>query len=175
MTQIMLSDGCMFDPFDPESTLPSVRVFCHALAQLNRYTGHTLRPYSVAEHSCYLATSDEVINQRLVRTALIHDFGEAITNDIPRPFKKALPEYCAFENKIQRRIFEHFEEPWENLEVLHDLDVRMCANEMDVLFMNPPEFDFCPLSVEISPVERPWVHWRTSLYRLCTQHGVEDK
>lgn len=175
MTTIMLRDGSLFDPFDPESLLPSVHVFCHSLSMLNRYTGHTNRPYSVAEHVVHLATSPEVREAGLVRAALLHDFGEAVTNDIPRPFKQALPEYCAFEDQIQRRIFTHFDEPWENMTALHTLDFRICVNEMNQLFKNPPDFGVPPLDVNINGAEYSWTYWRDRLRFLCYQHGIDDK
>lgn len=66
----------------------------HALACINRFTGHTQRPYSVAEHS--------LLVERLMLTrygiscpsarlaALLHDAHEAYIGDISTPFKRTV-------------------------------------------------------------------------------------
>jgi len=62
----------------------------HALSLICRFGGHCSRFYSVAEHSIHC--HDEAV--RLVKgrgllsfLCLIHDAGEAYTNDIGRPMK----------------------------------------------------------------------------------------
>ena len=50
---ITLKDGSDYDFTIPLSSRPpSVEVIAHSLSLLNRFAGHTHRPYSVAEHSC---------------------------------------------------------------------------------------------------------------------------
>ena len=57
------------------------------LSQINRYNGHTSRPYSVAEHSILVAA---LLPQRLCRLGLLHDAGEAATGDTTRPWLKTI-------------------------------------------------------------------------------------
>lgn len=54
-TKVRLIDGVLYDPWSPEGPAPSPRTVAHGLAALNRYGGHTQRPYSVAEHSIWVA------------------------------------------------------------------------------------------------------------------------
>lgn len=83
----------------------------HALAQINRYTGHTTRPYSVAEHSLLVAD----IAQRAGATpmvqlaALLHDAHEAYTGDVSSPVKWALGNaWTEFETSMERAVRRHF-------------------------------------------------------------------
>lgn len=53
--KVRLIDGVLYDPWSPEGPAPSPATVAHGLAALNRYGGHTQRPYSVAEHSIWVA------------------------------------------------------------------------------------------------------------------------
>ena len=101
----------------PEACLPSnvltLAEIAHSLAQLNRYTGHALRPYSVAEHS--LLVCDIVrgmgLGPHAQRAALLHDAHEAYCSDIPSPFKGAVQQLtrgdsplAAAEDMLQRAV-----------------------------------------------------------------------
>ena len=81
-------DACL-----PSNTL-TVAEIAHSLAQINRFTGHALRPYSVAEHS--LLVCDIVrgmgLGPHAQRAALLHDAHEAVTGDVASPIKLALGE-----------------------------------------------------------------------------------
>lgn len=71
---------------------PRIEEIAHALAQINRYTGHAARPYSVAEHS--LLVCDIVRSQGLgvhaQMAALLHDAHEAYVGDVATPIKQVL-------------------------------------------------------------------------------------
>lgn len=177
MSYISLYDGTHYDPFheDPErAKIPSVEVFVHSLSLLNRYTGHTVRPYSVAEHTVRLATSPEVVSAGLERTAIIHDFVEALMNDIPRPYKSSMPEYTRLEEEMQEKIFGHYREPLENLRALATFDHAICVNEMQTLMLRPPIPWMTPLSIQIDRHEFHWAKWRYELINLCREFGVND-
>lgn len=125
----------LVDVFNLEKKHLQLETMAHSLSQLNRYTGHALFPYSVAQHSWLLWLC---VPAHLRRCALIHDWSEAFTNDIAYPVKVTLPEYTKVEEGIQRRIFELMGEPWENIEELHYYDKQICVNEMAVLFPGNP-------------------------------------
>lgn len=79
----------------------------HALSQINRYTGHTKRPYSVAEHSMLvseLARHDG--KSALVQLAcLVHDAHEAYSGDMSTPAKNAVGlQWAEFEHRQADRV-----------------------------------------------------------------------
>lgn len=71
---------------------PTIGEVAHGLALINRFTGHTKRPYSVAEHS--LLVCDIVRAQGLPASAqlaaLLHDAHEALVGDVGTMHKQAL-------------------------------------------------------------------------------------
>lgn len=103
---------------------PSIEELAHALAQINRFTGHCKRPYSVAEHSVLVAgiAASESASTSAQLAALLHDAHEAYTGDMASPVKWTIGT------------------PWEVLEhsqatALHNaLGVRaaMCAHRASI-------------------------------------------
>lgn len=94
---------------DPEEL--QLEDICHALAHLGRFTGHTTRLYTVAEHSILV---DEIVlmmrgdDPMLRLQALLHDATEAYLADIAAPFKGALGNYYNLEETVHRRIADKF-------------------------------------------------------------------
>lgn len=92
--------------------VPSLREIAHSLAQINRYTGHASRPYSVAEHSllvCMFAKADGASNA-LCFAALMHDAHESIVGDMSSQVKIEIGEvWAAFEWKHQRHLLEQYD------------------------------------------------------------------
>ena len=83
---------------------PCIEEVAHALAQINRFTGHARRPYSVAEHSMLVATiaAGEGASPVQQLAALLHDAHEAYVGDLASPAKWAIGN--AWE------VFEHSQE-----------------------------------------------------------------
>lgn len=80
---------------------PTIEEIAHALAQINRFTGHALRPYSVAEHSLLVAAIADSEGATPVQklAALLHDAHEAYVGDLASPSKWAIGEpWQAFEH-----------------------------------------------------------------------------
>lgn len=83
----------------------------HSLAHINRYSGHTNRPYSVAEHSLLCAS---IANAKGASAAhqlcvLMHDAHECIVGDVTSPVKQMIgPEWKAFESQIQFKVLYSF-------------------------------------------------------------------
>lgn len=107
MTWTILSDGheCSLQ-FPTHDDIDIERV-AHSLAQINRFTGHAARPYSVAEHSLLVLDIAERLLDLDVHgqlVALLHDAHESITNDVSTPAKQEIGGgWRAFEAK-----FAHF-------------------------------------------------------------------
>lgn len=80
---------------------PTISEIAHALAQINRFTGHCSRPYSVAEHSLLVSDLAERAGATPIvqLAALMHDAHEAYTGDVSSPVKWAVGQaWDAFEH-----------------------------------------------------------------------------
>lgn len=124
--------GKRVNAFVPEESSICIDDIAHALSQTCRFNGHTKKFISVAQHSLLvcrliidmydeLRGSDQLfgipmpgvvgvvrppgidLNVVLIH-GLCHDFSEAYLNDIPKPFKKSMPEYMAIEKKLTQNI-----------------------------------------------------------------------
>ncbi len=105
--RIALANGVILDlaadPLDLSDL--TIGVVAHALAQINRFTGHASRPISVAEHSVgvsYLAP------KWAAREALMHDAHECLVGDVAAPLKRLLPDYRAIEARVERAVWLRF-------------------------------------------------------------------
>lgn len=104
---IQTISGKMVDPFAMRPEDLSVPDIAHALSQLCRFTGHTSRFYSVAEHSVHVSY---LVPGHFALAALLHDASEAYLNDIAAPIK-ARPDfafYRAAEDRLLALVLRHF-------------------------------------------------------------------
>lgn len=104
MTWILTATGRRLDLDTPMPHLINLMDVAWSLAQTNRFNGHALRPYSVAEHSLLVS---EIVEREVIGAgpsvqlyALLHDAHEAITGDLPTPAKAVVgPGWAAFEGR----------------------------------------------------------------------------
>lgn len=95
MSKILLRSGVMHDLLNPAANGdPNIEDIAHALANICRWTGHTSRFYSVAEH-CIRAAAIAPPECKL--HVLMHDATEAYLGDVATPLKQLLPDYQAIE------------------------------------------------------------------------------
>lgn len=91
---------------------PSLIEIAHSLAQINRFTGHCSRPYSVAEHSMLVARIARQVmgvSPAVQLAALMHDAHECVTGDVASPIKQVLgPVWAAFEDAQQSALLAHY-------------------------------------------------------------------
>lgn len=100
---IITYTGRRFYPIDPREEDINIEDIAHSLSLLNRFTGHTKFPYSVAQHSydvSYALEKWHDVDKSVQLAGLLHDASEAYVNDLARPLKRMLPDYTAVENKI---------------------------------------------------------------------------
>lgn len=113
MPHIHLANGTVhyLDANSADLNTYNIETLAHHLALINRFTGATYRPYSVAEHS--LLCADIAAMRGLPVSAqlacLMHDAHEAITGDASTPVKWALGEpWEKFEGPHARALRAHF-------------------------------------------------------------------
>ena len=104
-TCIAIYNGDYFDISNPEGHDFDIDVIAHSLSRLCRFTGHTTRHYSVAEHSVLVS---RLVPTYLAFDALMHDAAEAYLGDVSSPLKAMLPEYKVIEARVEKAIADHF-------------------------------------------------------------------
>jgi 5'-deoxynucleotidase YfbR-like HD superfamily hydrolase len=106
-TSIQTYSGILFDVISPTIDMVNVTDIAHALSQVNRFTGHTINPYSVAEHSVHVAS---LLPDEYKLEGLLHDASEAYIADMATPVKHSgkMGEYRNLECNIQRVCYESF-------------------------------------------------------------------
>lgn len=101
--------GRKFHFLDPQPDEIDIEDIAHALAMQCRYTGHTQKFYSVAEH-CVLVS--ELANPEHRLCALLHDASEAYLTDVASPVKRFLSNYRDMERVIMEAIAKKFGFEW---------------------------------------------------------------
>lgn len=82
-----------------------IQDIAHALSHVCRFSGHTRRFYSVAQHS--VLTS--LVNPRLSPyEKLMHDAHEFAVGDVTTPLKRELPSYRVIEDRFSDSIASAF-------------------------------------------------------------------
>lgn len=136
---------------DPDPDTMCIEDIANALAQLNRYTGHTPYPYSVAQH-CVLAS--RMIVPELSFEMLMHDAQEAYVGDVSSPLKQLLPDYQEIEERLETVVRRKFGLPPKMTLHVKEVDTRMLVTEAKA-FGLPwwPEFGLEPYLPDLI---KPW-------------------
>ncbi len=102
--------GRHFEPADPDPEMIRIEDIAHALSMICRGNGHVKTFWSVGQHciNCANEARARGLSDRMVLACLLHDASECYMSDIPRPFKKELPEYRAHEERLLDMIYEKF-------------------------------------------------------------------
>ena len=127
--------GRQFWPLDPRPDDVCIEDIAHALSNLCRYGGHSMRFYSVAEHSVLLS---RVVPPEHALAALLHDASEAYVADVPRPLKAFLPGYKAIEARVQESILAAFSLSPGSFHAIKDADTRILSDERTQIMGPPP-------------------------------------
>lgn len=125
MTRMITASGAEYHLAGPGSLAPDARPvliedIAHHLSMINRFTGATSRPYSVAEHSLLCADIAQRMNlsAAIQLCMLMHDAHEAYTTDLSSPAKIAVNCYSMgaggvqawglFEDEHAKNVRHHF-------------------------------------------------------------------
>lgn len=96
------------------------------LSQLCRFTGHTNRFYSVAEHSVRCSW---LVPEGFALEALLHDAHEAYIGDIATPMKHLVPALFDVERRVDSLVREAFKLPPVMSETVRAADRQMLLLE----------------------------------------------
>lgn len=145
--------GVEFFPLAPRSEDIYIEDIAHALACVTRYNGHSIAPYSIAQHSVLVSRHAEKIchdfEQRrrpaageppiIERTSpaeaakwgLLHDAAEAYISDICAPIKPFMQGYKEIELQLEREIARRFYLPWPMPAVVGYSDKAVFRSELE--------------------------------------------
>ena len=153
MTWIETWTGKRFELLNPQPEQVDLADIAHSLARLNRFTGHTIRTYSVAEHSlhCVQLLESEplrISDPLLLAHALFHDAAEYIVGDVSAPLKVVLrqgPQH-SFLDRLEQSVLDVIYAAVglppisaEHKRVVKHTDLRMLMTERAVLMPHTGE------------------------------------
>ena len=167
-------------PLAPRPEDIDIRDVAHALACINRFTGHCPEPYTVAQHS---VLASNIVPPALAIAGLLHDAAEAFMGDIARPWKGKLrvvgdgrnaeTGFRAAEDYLLRAIFDALKVEWPNADgwkAIKEADTTLLVTEARDFFGHQaiyndwhhiPANGYVPLPREIVPQG-----WRTARHRF---------
>ena len=137
---IQTFSGGQFHILDPQQDEILITDIGHALAMLCRFTGHTRKFYSIAEH-CVLGS--RIVPPKDALYFLMHDSSESYLNDINRPLKHFTgvgSEYLPVEKVVMEAILHKFRLPLEEPPSIKKFDNAMLFAEKEQLLV-PMEWD----------------------------------
>lgn len=118
--------GKQFHLLNPSPDEICIEDIAHALAHQCRFTGHTRKFYSVAEHSFHVSRITGTLE------GLLHDASEAYITDLSRPVKYNTPvgiPYFEVENAIMSVIAKKFGFVWPVAAAVKSADNIMLHTE----------------------------------------------
>lgn len=98
--------GRYIDAFNMNIEDIDILDIAHSLALTTRWNGHSIEPYSIAEHCVWMCERATTSESKM--EALLHDASEAYIVDVPTPIKKRMPEYLIVEEHIMSLIAKKF-------------------------------------------------------------------
>lgn len=122
--------GKAFYPLDPKASDVCIEDIAHALSMMCRYGGHSVRFYSVAEHSVHVSWN---VPSEDALWGLLHDSAEAYCGDMIRPMKRFIPEYEKAEAAIMLTICERFGLTLPMPEMVKYIDNAILGDEKDAV------------------------------------------
>lgn len=126
---------------------PKIEDIAHSLSQINRFTGHTYFPYTVAQHSVLVS---QYCPPHLAFQGLLHDAHEAYCSDLPSPHKEVIDHlgdnaWSKFEGRIAGIVRRHFSIPVSFDKRIKETDNLLYQNEVGSLFNDEAKRAFMAL------------------------------
>ena len=124
--------GIAFDLLKPQPEMIRIEDIVHSLALINRFNGAAMFPYSVAQHSLYVAG---LLPPELKLHGLLHDAAEAYVGDMVSPLKKIMSEYKKVEAGISRVVADVFGLAYPEPEEVKKADLAVLSAEREQVLL----------------------------------------
>lgn len=158
--------GRKFDLVNPDPEKVEIVDIAWALSMLPRFTGHTRKFYSVAQHS--MCVAQMLAGTPLQFEGLMHDAAEAYIGDISSPMKRLIgimgDGLKLAEAAIMSAISTRFGLVWPMPKEVKIVDLRMLETERQSLMVASPDISLedwwgpyeppRPYGVEITPMDQ---------------------
>ena len=172
MPWIQTYTGKRIDPWNYTEDDFCIEDVARSLAFTNRFSGHSTRPYSVAQHSLMVS---QLCGDEHALWGLLHDAAEAYIGDIASPLKSQISYYglpiIEVENHILSVIMEMHCLPTAMPACVKQADMIACAAERVVLMESDHdwgEIDRFAERFDLPPLQR-MTHW-TAEYEFSTRY-----
>lgn len=123
---IQVCDGRYFNLRNPAQNWFSLDQIATALSRICRFTGHTRKFYSVAQHSVLVS---RVAPEQFAFAALMHDSAEAYVGDVASPLKAMVANYASIEAGIVSAIAKVWGFPYPLPDAVKHADLIALATE----------------------------------------------
>ena len=147
--------GIAFDLLNPQPEMILLEDIIHSLSLINRFNGAAKFPYSVAQHSLYVAS---LLPPELKLHGLLHDAPEAYVGDMVSPLKKIMSQYKEVEANISRVVANVFGLSYPAPAEVKKADLAVLSAEREQV-LNPsygPWYKDFPLPADIHIEEMSW-------------------
>lgn len=181
---IRMFNGRLVDVFNlqPADVVPIN--FIHSLSLINRFTGASPWPVSVMQHSLkieqyvkdqsfpyYVDMNDfkQFTNEHEARSYMredwmqfrracfIHDWSEALFNDLASPVKKQFPGYRDHEHRALKVIFKTLNVPYQYLDRVDPMDKQIYRDEVRSTWgIQHDTYDTDRIGLGVKYTEQPW-------------------
>ncbi|MBQ7636357.1 MAG: hypothetical protein IJS80_03515 [Lachnospiraceae bacterium] len=150
-----------FYPTAPDPEKLKIEDVAHSLSMQCRGNGHVKTFFSVAQHCINCAKEAEArgYSPRVVLACLLHDASEAYMSDVPRPFKKELPSFIEWEDKLLDVIYKKWLDSAltpEETALVKTVDDDMLYYDLKVLLNETMDRPAPELRLELSYHVRPF-------------------
>jgi hypothetical protein len=163
-SRIQCINGAYFDYLNPTAAMIDIVEIAEVLSRVHRFAGHTLVPYTVAQHSVHVA---HAVPTRLALWGLLHDAAEAYMGDLPRPLKRLLPEFSRIEAGVMAAVCTKFGLPLQEPPQVKFMDnVLLVTEKRDLLPVHPDDDEeWGGLRLQYGPLMEPITPWLRGVAR----------
>ena len=117
--------GLQVDLLNPTVDMIDIRDIAKGLAYKAHFAGQTPFYFSIAQHSTlvYDLMCKEIIDDKMLLLALLHDASEAYIGDMVKPLKNHLPFFREVEDKLMEAICERYDLDFSRIHEVKKFDL----------------------------------------------------